>query len=76
PKDSDAPTELDKEWAQTKALFQTLKRNHSCEAMSMECTLFDKLADDFSAGGSDTPSLKQVKALHDRLKAVKRVQDY
>ncbi|WP_223764800.1 serine/threonine protein kinase [Corallococcus sp. AS-1-6] len=75
-KESSLPPELEKEWTQTKALFRTLKNNHGCEAMSMQCTLFDKLADDFIVGGSETPTLKQVKDLHEQLKVVKRRQDY
>ncbi|MHA7634127.1 serine/threonine-protein kinase [Corallococcus sp. M7] len=75
-KESTLPPELEKEWAQTKTLFRTLKNNHGCEAMSMQCTLFDKLADDFIVGGSETPTLKQVKDLHEQLKNVKRRQDY
>ncbi|WP_199735499.1 serine/threonine-protein kinase [Corallococcus sp. AB045] len=75
-KESSLPPELEKEWAQTKTLFRTLKTNHGCEAMSMQCTLFDKLADDFIVGGSETPTLKQVKDLHEQLRTVKRRQDY
>ena len=74
-KESSLPPELEKEWTQTKALHRTLKNNHGCEAMSMQCTLFDRLADDFAVGGSETPTLKQVKDLHEQLKNVKRRQD-
>ncbi|MBN9682342.1 MULTISPECIES: serine/threonine-protein kinase [unclassified Corallococcus] len=75
-KESTLPPELEKEWAQTKTLFRSLKNNHGCEAMSMQCTLFDKLADDFIVGGSETPTLKQVKDLHEQLRNVKRRQDF
>ncbi|WP_430393376.1 protein kinase domain-containing protein [Corallococcus exiguus] len=74
-KESSLPPELEKEWTQTKALHRMLKNNHGCEAMSMQCTLFDRLADDFAVGGSETPTLKQVKDLHEQLKNVKRRQD-
>ncbi|WP_410520543.1 serine/threonine-protein kinase [Corallococcus exiguus] len=74
-KESSLPPELEKEWTQTKALHRTLKNNHGCDAMPMQCTLFDRLADDFAVGGSETPTLKQVKDLHEQLKTVKRRQD-
>ncbi|WP_254330520.1 serine/threonine-protein kinase [Corallococcus exiguus] len=74
-KESSLPPELEKEWTQTKALHRTLKNNHGCDAMPMQCTLFDRLADDFAVGGSETPTLKQVKDLHEQLRNVKRLQD-
>ncbi|RKH53073.1 hypothetical protein, partial [Corallococcus aberystwythensis] len=74
-KESGAPSELETEWAQTRTLFRTLKNNHGCEAMQMQCTLFNKLADDFIQGGSETPTLKQVKDLHEKLRIVQRQQE-
>ena len=74
-KEAPALTELEKEWAQTKTLYQRLKRNHGCEPMQMQCTLFDKMADDFAQGGSETPTLKQVRDLHEQLTRVKARQD-
>ncbi|WP_223638596.1 serine/threonine protein kinase [Corallococcus sp. EGB] len=74
-KESGSATELEKEWEATRSLFLSLKRNHGCEAMSMLCTLFDNLRDDFSQGGSATPTLRQVQDLHNQLRDVKRRQD-
>ncbi|RKH43626.1 serine/threonine protein kinase [Corallococcus sp. AB050B] len=74
-KEAPAATELEEEWRQTKTLYQRLKRNHGCEPMQMQCTLFDKMADDFAQGGSETPTLKQVRDLHEQLKRVKARQD-
>ncbi|WP_253903439.1 serine/threonine protein kinase [Corallococcus exiguus] len=74
-KEGDVVGELDRKWVQTRALFRLLKKNHGCEAMMMQCTLYEKLAEDFAEGGSRTPTLKQVRSLNDQLRAVQRRQE-
>lgn len=72
---SNLPPELEKEWTQTKTLFQTLEEKHGCEAMGLACNLYGKLVEDFNEGGSRTPTLRAVKNLHEKLKIVKRAQE-
>ncbi|MFP2902429.1 hypothetical protein, partial [Corallococcus sp. 4LFB] len=74
-KEAGATTELEREWAATKALFLTLENNHGCEAMGMQCSLFGTLLEGFNQGGSRTPTLRQVKSLHDQLRTVQRRQE-
>ncbi|NOK14560.1 hypothetical protein, partial [Corallococcus exercitus] len=74
-KEGGATTELEREWAATKALFLTLESNHGCGAMGLTCNVYGTMVEDFNQGGSKTPTLKQVKLLHQQLRDVKRRQE-
>ncbi|MBN8228596.1 protein kinase [Corallococcus macrosporus] len=67
--------ELEREWAKTKALFLTLEKNHSCEAMGLQCQRYGTLVEGFNEGGSKTPTLKEVRTLYNQLKEVQRRQE-
>ncbi|MCY1031840.1 protein kinase [Corallococcus sp. BB11-1] len=72
-----ASTELEKEWAETKALYIELNQKHGCEIMQMPCSLFPGLLDDINNndGSSEANLLKRVKAMHEALKKARRSQN-
>jgi serine/threonine-protein kinase len=62
-----ALTELDREWAQTRAAFKRLSRNSPCESegMGMICERYDALDSDLQdADPSDASLLARVRQLH------------
>ncbi|WP_375754741.1 protein kinase [Corallococcus exercitus] len=74
-KEASATTELEREWGKTKTLFQTLEKNHGCEAMGLQCQRYGTLVEDFNEGGSRTPTLKEVRSLYNQLREVQRRQE-
>ncbi|NNB89749.1 serine/threonine protein kinase [Corallococcus exiguus] len=74
-KEINLPPELEKEWVPTKTLFRTLKNNHGCEAMSMQCTVYERLERKIEEGGSKLPTPREVRALYEKLKVVQSRQE-
>ncbi|MCY1039986.1 protein kinase [Corallococcus sp. bb12-1] len=76
-KDLKAPTELEREWAQTRKLFLQLKREDFCETMQLRCRVFEDLSFDVneSDGTNDPALLKRVKDMHEVLRKAKRGQE-